>query len=93
MKPKRSKTWGLKWHWLRDKEVLEKLRLYWERGENNDADYFTKHHPPIYHPQMPPRYIHTSNLVKTTPLTIRLCEGVVRLVDIITRQKEVGVKK
>ena len=27
MNPKRSKTWGMKWNWLRDKEVFEKFRL------------------------------------------------------------------
>ena len=43
---------------------------------NNDADYFTKHHPPIYHCQMRSWYIHTSNLVRKIPQTIRLCKGV-----------------
>ena len=28
MKPKRSKTWDIKWHWLRDKKLLEQLRVY-----------------------------------------------------------------
>ena len=48
MKPKRSKTWEMKWQWLRDKEFLEQLRVYWDKGMNNDNDYFTKHHPPIH---------------------------------------------
>ena len=61
MKPKRSKTWDMKFQWLKDKEVLEKLTFYWYRSINNDTDYFTKHHPPIHHCQMRPRYIHTSN--------------------------------
>ena len=39
MKPKRSKTWDMKWQWLRDKEVLEQLRVYWDKGTNNDTDY------------------------------------------------------
>ena len=64
MKPNFSKTWDMKWHWLRDKEVLEQLRVYWDSGKNNDTDYFTKHHPPIHHPQTIPWYIHTSNLKK-----------------------------
>ena len=55
MKPKRFKIWYVKWYWLRDKEVLEQLRLYWDKGTNNDADYFTKHHPPIHHRQMRPQ--------------------------------------
>ena len=42
IKPKRSKTWDMKWHWLIDKKVLEQLRVYWDIRTNNDADYFTK---------------------------------------------------
>ena len=64
MTKKRSKTLDMKWHWLRDKEVLEQHILYCDRDTNNDADYFTKHHPPIHHRQMRPQYIHTSNLVR-----------------------------
>ena len=45
MKSKNSKTWDMEWHWLRDKEVIYQLRVYWYRGTNNDTDYFTKHHP------------------------------------------------
>ena len=29
MKQKRSKTWDMKWYWLRDKEFLEQLIVYW----------------------------------------------------------------
>ena len=77
MKPKRSKTWDMKWHWLREKEVLDHLIVYSDRGTNNDADYFTKRHPPIHHHQMRPR---TSNLARTISHTIRLCEGVLNQV-------------
>ena len=76
IKPKRSKTRDIKGHWLRYKKVLDQLRVYWYRGTKNYAYYFTKHHLPIHHRQMQPRYIHTSNLVRTIPHTIRLCECV-----------------
>ena len=52
MKPKPSKTWDMKFHQLIDKEVLEKIRVYWDIENNNDADNFMKHHPPIHHRQM-----------------------------------------
>jgi hypothetical protein len=39
---RRSKTWDMRWNWLRDKGTHEKLRIYWDKGFNNDADYFTK---------------------------------------------------
>ena len=80
MKPKRSKAWDMKWYWLRDKELIDKLRVYWDKGKNNDPDYFTKYHSPIHHHQVRPQYIHTSNLVRKLPQIIRLCKGVLNRV-------------
>ena len=76
MKLNRSKIWDMKWHWLIDKEMIEKIIVYWGRGRNNDADFFTKHQPPIHHRQMRPRYINTPNLGREITQTIRLREGV-----------------
>ena len=42
MKPKHSRIWDMKLHWLRNKEVLEQMRVYWDKLTNNEADYFTK---------------------------------------------------
>ena len=70
----------MKWHWLRDKEVLEQLIIYCYKGTNDDSDYFTKHHPSIHHRQIRPWYIYTLNLVRTIPQTIILCEGVLNRV-------------
>ena len=39
IKPNFSKTWDIKWHWLTDKEVIEKLIVYWHRGTNNNPNY------------------------------------------------------
>ena len=41
---KRSKSWDMRFHWLRDKETLKNIQVYWEPGINNDGDYFTKTH-------------------------------------------------
>ena len=76
MKQKRSKAWGMKWHWLIDKEFLDRLIVYCYEGTNNNANYFTNHHPTIHYRQMRTCYIHTLNLVRTIPQTIRLREGV-----------------
>ena len=54
---KRSKSWDMRYYWLRDKRTHGKFKLFWEKGTSNEADYFTKHHPTIYHRQMRPRYI------------------------------------
>ena len=66
----------MKWNWLTDKEVLEKLIVYWDRGKNDGTDYFTKHYPPIHHRQTQLCYIHTDNLVRKIPETIKLGKGV-----------------
>lgn len=46
---KRSKAWDMRYHWLRDKETKKKIRVYWDKGSNNLADPYTKHHPTKYH--------------------------------------------
>ena len=80
MKPKHSKMWDVKWHWLRDKEILEQLRVYWDKGTNNNSGCFTKNNTLTHHREMRPRYIYTSNIVRTIPQIIRLCEGVLNRV-------------
>ena len=72
-------------HWLRNKEVLKQIRVYWDKGKNNYADYFTKNFPPSVHRQKRPRYIQLAHLAtkiqyrSQTELT-RLCEGVLNRV-------------
>jgi hypothetical protein len=57
IKQRRSKTWDMRWNWLRDKETHKQLRIFWDKGTNNSADYFTKHHPPSHHLTMRPQYV------------------------------------
>jgi hypothetical protein len=57
IKQRRSKTWDMRWNWLRDKATHDQLRIYWDKGSNNNADYFTKHHPPSHHLEQRPRYV------------------------------------
>jgi hypothetical protein len=57
IKQRRSKTWDMRWNWLRDKATHKQLRIYWDKGLNNNADYFTKHHPPAHHRTMRPKYV------------------------------------
>ena len=72
-------------HWLRDKEVLKQIQVYWDKVNNNDADYFTKHFNPSAHRQQRPHYIQSDHLATTlkyrsqTEIT-RFCEGVLNLV-------------
>ena len=46
---KATKSAYMKLWWLRDRESQEQFRYYWAPGSENEGDYSTKHHPPIYH--------------------------------------------
>ena len=54
---KKSKSWDMNLHWLRDKETLNDFKIIWDKGKNNGTDYFTKNHPIIHHRRMRPKYI------------------------------------
>ena len=46
---KRSKSWDMRYYWLRDKTTQKKFNIFWDSGNNNHADYPTKHHPTTHH--------------------------------------------
>ena len=54
---KRSKFWDMRHHWLWDKKKHLLVKVFWESGLTNEADYFTKYHTVTYHCTMRPRYI------------------------------------
>ena len=54
---KKSKSWDMAFHWLRDREAQKQFNIVWGKGTENHADYFTKHHPAIHHRRMRPSYV------------------------------------
>ena len=57
MKQKRSKAIDVRFYWLRDRAKQGQFYIYWDSGKHNLADFYTKHHPPLYHRTNRP--IHT----------------------------------
>jgi hypothetical protein len=57
MRQKRSKSWDMKYHWLRCRSAQGQFIIYWDKGSNNHADYYTKHFPPSHHIIKRPQYI------------------------------------
>ena len=49
IRQKRSKSWDMRYHWLRDRDARKQFRYYWAPGSDNWGDYFTKHHSPAVH--------------------------------------------
>ena len=54
---KRLKSMDMKLHWLRCRAAQEQFRHFWRPGPSNDADYVTKHHAPIHHRAVRPKYL------------------------------------
>ena len=49
MRSKRSKTWDMRWNWLREKLQQRHFNITWCKGTTNKADYFSKHQAPSHH--------------------------------------------
>ena len=69
---KRSKSWDMRYYWLRDRLAQLQFNFYWDKGSNNYADYHTKHHATKHHRLMRPKYVHD----KLFAMLVHTCEGV-----------------
>ena len=46
IKPKRSKCFDMKFHWMKNRITQGQVYVYWYKGIYNWLDYFIKHPPP-----------------------------------------------
>ena len=83
MRIKQSKTWDMCYHWLRKQATMNVVNIFWDKGSNNDGDYFNKNHSPDVHKIQRPRYIlkdflanHiTQNVANTLNFLARVCSS------------------
>ena len=61
VKQRRSKAMDMRFYWVQDRIEQKQFLVYWRKGAENLADYFTKHHPTRYHVQMRPVYLHSNS--------------------------------
>ena len=84
MQLKKSKSWDMHLHWLRDRENRQNFKVKWTQGKSNTADYFTKHHSVPHHRTVRNRYvtdllnhlrqdITNIHITTLTPGTARVC--------------------
>jgi hypothetical protein len=57
VKQRRSKAIDMRFYWVRDRVRQGHFLIYWAKGKDNLADYFTKHHSPAHHRLMRSRYL------------------------------------
>ena len=61
----------MRYHWMQDQEIKQFLRYYWANGKDNNADYFTKHHPPAMHKEQQTEHLHTCNSMAKIKNTLK----------------------
>ena len=80
MRHKKSKAWDMRLWWLKDKVAQQNFDVFWDKGVNNWADYFTKHFAPRHHQLMRQRYLQRTcaviRQVLTKHLSLSAGEGV-----------------
>ena len=54
---KKSKSWDMRYFWLRDRQQQKQFRFHWESGTTNKADYYTKHHTEKHHKAIRATYV------------------------------------
>ena len=57
IKQKRTKAMDMRFYWVQDRVNQHHLKVKWQPGATNYADYFTKHHPPTHHRAMRGTYL------------------------------------
>ena len=68
LQAKRSKSWDMRYFWIKDKISNGEFIVYWEQGLSNFADYFTKHFPPSHHQRLRSTYVLKGHCI-TLPIT------------------------
>jgi Reverse transcriptase (RNA-dependent DNA polymerase) len=58
VKQRRSKAIDMRFYWVRDRVRQGQFKIHWQKGSLNQADYFTKHHPPSHHQAIRSAYLH-----------------------------------
>jgi hypothetical protein len=61
VKAKRSKAMDMRFYWIRDRVKQGQFRVHWKPGDDNKADYHTKHHPPSHHIQERSTYLQVAS--------------------------------
>lgn len=77
VKPKRSKSFDMKFFWIKDRSKAGQFKVFWRPGSVNLGDYFTKHHSDTHHVAMRPVYFYEEK----NEHSINHCEGVLISID------------
>lgn len=69
IKPKRTKSIDMRYHWIRDRIRQGQYIVTWRKGSNNLADFFTKPLPVHLHQSLMPLLVHVPPASSASNLT------------------------
>ena len=57
IKPKKSKSMDMQFHWVVDRVGQGQFIIYWQPGDTNKGDYYTNHHSTTHHREIRYTYL------------------------------------
>ena len=71
VKRQRSRSMEMRFFWVSDKCAQDMYALHWHPGQENLADYQSKHHTGAHHAKVRPWYLHEPNSPRELPRALR----------------------
>ncbi len=71
VKRQRSRSMEMRFFWISDKIAQEMYDISWHPGQENLADYQSKHHPGGHHVAVRPWYLHMENSPRVLPRALK----------------------
>jgi hypothetical protein len=71
IKRQRSRSMEMRFFWIGDRVAQEMYHLQWHPGQENLADYQSKHHVGSHHVSVRPWYLHMANSPRVLPRAVR----------------------
>ena len=81
IKRQRSRSMEMRHFWVADKVAQNIFSFHWHPGQENMADYQSKHHTGVHHQAVRPWYLHTHDSPMVLPRalkpsTLKGCVGI-----------------
>jgi hypothetical protein len=71
VKRQRSRSMEMRYFWVVDKLAQDMYTISWHPGQENPADYQSKHHSGSHHLAVRPWYLHQHNSLQYLPRALR----------------------
>jgi hypothetical protein len=72
IKQKRSKSMGMRCHWLTDRVRQKQFDVFWRPGRENIGDYHTKHHSAQHHKDIRGLILYQANILQVLRGCVKL---------------------